>query len=200
MGVLALAFARRNLANFFTCIRIVLIPVVVWLIIVMNTQEVDASHFWALLVFVFAALTDFIDGQLARRLDIITEFGKIVDPLADRLLVISVLIALMIGEFMPIWMGVLIIARDVIILLGAPFVGITDKETREKLAVHWTGKAATAFLFTAICLFILLNLPGDMHIIGFIVFCIGIFFSYLSGFIYFLRGIKLMRGKEEVAS
>lgn len=193
-----MAFARRNLANFFTCIRIVLIPVVIWLILVMNTQEVDASHFWALVVFVFAASTDFIDGQLARHMDIITEFGKIADPLADRLLVISVLIALMVGEFMPIWMGVLIIARDVIILLGAPIVGITDKETREKLAVHWTGKAATACLFSAICFFIFFNLPGQVNLAGFIFFCVGIFFSYLSGFIYFVRGIKLMRGKEEV--
>jgi CDP-diacylglycerol--glycerol-3-phosphate 3-phosphatidyltransferase len=189
---------RRNLANFFTCIRIALIPVVIWLILAMSTQEINASHYWALGVFVFAALTDFIDGQLARRMDIISEFGKIADPLADRLLVISVLIALMVGEFMPVWMGVLIIARDIIILAGAPVVGITDKETREKLSVHWTGKAATAFLFTAICLFILLNLPGDVHILGFVVFCIGIFFSYLSGFIYFHRGIKLMRGKEEI--
>jgi len=190
-----LAYIRRNLANFFTCVRIVLIPVVVWLILDMNALEVDSSHAWALAVFLFAALTDFIDGQLARRLDIISEFGKIVDPLADRLLVISVLVALMVGEFMPIWMGVLIIARDVIILIGAPVVGITDKETREKLAVHWTGKVATAFLFTAICFFILFNLPGQVNIAGFVFFCVGIFFSYLSGFIYFQRGINLIKGK-----
>lgn len=185
---------RRNLANFFTCLRIALIPVVIWLIATASTTEVDASHAWALGVFLFAASTDFIDGQLARRLDIISEFGKLVDPLADRLLVISVLIALMVREFMPIWMGVLIVARDILILIAAPLVGIRDKETREKLAVHWTGKLATALLFTAICIFILWNLPGEVNLVGFIIFCVGIFFSYLSGFIYMLRGITLVRG------
>ncbi|MDY6794312.1 MAG: CDP-diacylglycerol--glycerol-3-phosphate 3-phosphatidyltransferase [Actinomycetota bacterium] len=190
---------RRNLANFFTCLRIALIPVILWLVFTASTREsADASHAWALGVFLFAALTDFIDGQLARRLDIITEFGKLVDPLADRLLVISVLVALMWRDFIPIWMGVLIVARDVFLLIAAPMVGITDKETREKLAVHWTGKAATALLFVAICIFILFNLPGEVNLVGFIIFCIGIFFSYLSGFIYIRRGIKLIRGQEVI--
>lgn len=192
---------RRNLANFFTCLRIVLIPVVLWLIFTASGENApDASHAWALGVFLFAALTDFIDGQLARRLDTITEFGKLVDPLADRLLVISVLIALMWRDFMPIWMGVLIVARDVFLLMAAPMVGINDKETREKLAVHWTGKAATALLFTAICIFTLFNLPGQVNLVGFIIFCVGILFSYLSGFIYIGRGIKLIRGEEVTIS
>lgn len=197
---------KRNLANFFTCMRIVLIPVILWLISIMSTMEVDAAHYWALGVFVFAASTDFIDGQIARRTNTISDFGKLVDPLADRLLVISVLIALMLRSFMPIWMGVLIVGRDVLMLLGAPIIGINDKEVREKLAVHWTGKAATAFLFTAICTFIIWNLPqetttigfpGKMNPIGLILFCFGIVFSYTSAFIYIRRGVTLMRSKRE---
>lgn len=191
---------KRNLANFFTCLRIILIPVVLWLISIMSTETVDAAHYWAVGVFIFAASTDFIDGQIARRTNTISEFGKLVDPLADRLLVISVLIALMWRDFLPIWMGVLIVARDVLMLAGAPLVGIKDKEVREKMAVHWTGKAATASLFTAICLFIAWNLPDaeggaffdKVNPIGFAIFCIGIVFSYVSGFIYIRRGIKLI--------
>ncbi len=191
---------KRNLANFFTCLRIILIPVVLWLISIMSTQTVDAAHYWAVGVFIFAASTDFIDGQIARRTNTISEFGKLVDPLADRLLVISVLIALMWRDFLPIWMGVLIVARDVLMLAGAPLVGIKDKEVREKMAVHWTGKAATASLFMAICLFIAWNLPDaaggsffdKVNPIGFAIFCIGIVFSYVSGFIYIRRGIKLI--------
>jgi CDP-diacylglycerol--glycerol-3-phosphate 3-phosphatidyltransferase len=187
---------RKNLANIFTCMRIALIPVVLWLISIASTQRIDAAHYWALGVFLFAASTDFIDGQIARRTNTISEFGKLVDPLADRLLVISVLIALMWRDFMPIWMGVLIVSRDVLMLIGAPIIGINDKEVREKLAVHWTGKLATALLFTAICLFILLNLPGDVNIVGFIIFCAGIVFSYVSAFIYIRRAIELVRTPE----
>jgi cardiolipin synthase (CMP-forming) len=189
---------KRNLANFFTCLRILLIPVLLWLISIESTYKVDAAHVWALGVFLFAALTDFIDGQIARRTNTISEFGKLVDPLADRLLVISVLVALMWRDFLPIWMGVLIVARDVLMLIGAPFVGIKDKEVREKLAVHWTGKAATALLFISICIFILWNLPGHMNIVGFIIYCIGIAFSYISGYIYISRGIKLIKRSDEV--
>ena len=183
---------RKNVANIITCLRIVLIPVIIWLISVMSTQEMDAAHAWALGVFVFAASTDFIDGQIARRTNTISEFGKLVDPLADRLLVISVLLALMWRGFMPVWMGVLIVGRDILMLIGAPIVGIKDQDVREKLAVHWTGKVATALLFTAICVFILWNLPGRVNVAGFALFCAGIAFSYLSGFIYIRRGIKLI--------
>ncbi|MBN2025876.1 MAG: CDP-diacylglycerol--glycerol-3-phosphate 3-phosphatidyltransferase [Actinobacteria bacterium] len=191
---------KKNIANFFTCLRIFLIPVVIWLISIMSKETVDAEHWWALGVFMFAASTDFIDGQIARRTNTISEFGKLVDPLADRLLVISVLVALMWREFIPLWMGILIVSRDVLMLAGAPIIGINDKEVREKLAVHWTGKAATALLFTSICLFILLNLPakadagffGKVNPVGFVIFCLGIVFSYLSGFIYVRRGIKLI--------
>jgi len=191
---------RKNVANFFTCLRIILIPLILWLISIMSQETVDAAHYWALGVFLFAASTDFIDGQIARRTNTISEFGKLVDPLADRLLVISVLVALMWRDFLPLWMGILIVGRDVLMLIGAPVVGINDKEVREKLAVHWTGKAATALLFTSICLFILLNLPqkidagffGKVNPVGFAIFCVGIVFSYVSGFIYIRRGIKLI--------
>lgn len=190
---------RRNVANFFTCLRIILIPVVLWLISVMSRQTSDAAHYWALGVFMFAASTDFIDGQIARRTNTISEFGKLVDPLADRLLVISVLIALMWRNFLPVWMGVLIVSRDVLMLVGAPVIGINDKEVREKLAVHWTGKAATALLFVSICLFIAWNVPDaaggffvKVNPVGFFIFCAGIVFSYVSGFIYIRRGITLI--------
>lgn len=189
---------RKNIANFFTCLRIILIPVVVWLIFAASGDRRDAAHAWALGFFLFAASTDFIDGQLARRMDIISEFGKVVDPLADRLLVISVLVALMWRGFMPLWMGILIVSRDVLMLLGAPIIGIRDKEIRERLAVHWTGKAATAILFTAICVFILFNTESHVNVFGLVLFCVGILFSYLSGFIYVGRGIKILREKEGV--
>ncbi len=183
---------RKNLANIFTCMRIALIPLVIWLIFAASAHEMDAAHAWALAVFLFAALTDFIDGQIARRTNTISEFGKVVDPLADRLLVISVLVALMWRRFMPLWMGLVIVGRDVLMLVGAPVVGIRDKETREKLAVHWTGKLATALLFVSICIFILWNVEHHVNPVGMVIFCVGILFSYVSGFIYMRRGIKLL--------
>ncbi len=196
----------RNLANIITVMRLFFIPFVIWFILESSTTEIDAWHYLALFSFIFAALTDFLDGQIARRTDTITEFGKIVDPLADRLLVISVLITLMIKEFLPLWMGLLIVSRDVLMLVGAPLVGINRQEVRDRLAVHMTGKLATAFLFLSICVFLMLNTPEywiseslPVSIYGFIPFVIGVIFSYTSGFIYIYRGIDILKNlkKEE---
>jgi CDP-diacylglycerol--glycerol-3-phosphate 3-phosphatidyltransferase len=191
-----------NLANIFSVMRLALVPFVIWFIIESSAQDlvIDGWRWAALICFVFAASTDFIDGQIARRTDTITEFGKLVDPLADRLLVISVLVTLMAVGFLPLWMGILIVSRDLLMLAGAPLVGINRQEVRDRLAVHWTGKAATAFLFGAICFFLILNtqpywisdsLPVCWY--GFVLFCIGVVFSYVSGFIYIFRGIDILR-------
>lgn len=189
-----------NLANIITVMRLLFIPFVIWFIFASSDTEIDAWHYAALFSFILAASTDFLDGQIARRTDTITEFGKVVDPLADRLLVISVLLALMIKGFLPLWMGILIVSRDVLMLVGAPLVGINRQEVRDRLAVHMTGKLATAFLFGAICVFLFLNTPEyyisdslPVSIYGFVLFLIGVVFSYVSGFIYIRRGIDILK-------
>ena len=200
----------RNLANIITVMRLFFIPFVIWFIVASPTEKIDGWHYAALFSFLFAAGTDFLDGQIARRTDTITEFGKMVDPLADRLLVISVLVTLMAKEFMPLWMGILVISRDILMLLGAPLVGINRQEVRDRLAVHWTGKLATAFIFTSICVFLMLNTPYwinsprgvlGVNIYGFVLFMIGVVFSYASGFIYVFRGIDILKNldKKEAA-
>jgi CDP-diacylglycerol--glycerol-3-phosphate 3-phosphatidyltransferase len=169
------------------------IPFVVWLLATANGGAVDARHAWALGLFIGAALTDFLDGQIARRTNTITEFGKIVDPLADRLLVISALVVLMARQFMPLWMGILIVSRDVIMLAGAPIVGIKEPD---KIAVHWTGKVATALLFLSLCFFILWGRKGYLQPVGFWLFLPGILFSYISGLIYLYRGIMTVKHRD----
>ncbi len=187
------SWLKRNLANILTVLRMIAVPIVIWLLATASATGVDAKHSWALGLFIAAAWTDFFDGQIARRTNTISEFGKVVDPLADRLLVIGCLLTLVIRDFMPLWMGILIVARDVIMLVGSPIVGIKE---REKIAVHWTGKVATAFLFLAICFFILWGRPGYIQTAGFWIFLPGIFFSYVSGFIYLRRGIMTVKHRE----
>ncbi len=190
----AFTLIKRHLANALTVLRLAAVPVVVWLLAVASSEGVDAYHAWALGLFIAAAWTDFLDGQIARRTNTITEFGKLVDPLADRLLVISTLLVLVIRDFMPLWMGLLIVGRDVIMLVGSPIIGIKE---REKIAVHWTGKVATAFLFLAICFFILWGRPGYVQPVGFWIFLPGILFSYISGLIYLYRGIMTVKHRNQ---
>lgn len=192
-------FLAHNFANIITLVRLLLAPAVVYFIARASKETLDGWHYAALFAFLAAAFTDFLDGQIARRTDTITEFGKVVDPLADRLLVISVLLALMIRSFMPWWMGLIIVSRDLLMLVGAPLVGINRQEVRDRLAVHWTGKLATALLFVAICIFITWNAPEHINPslkvnpVGFAFFAAGVAFSYLSAYIYVSRGIKILR-------
>ena len=197
-----------NLANIITVMRLLFIPFVVWFIVASSNQrvEIDGWRYAALFSFMLAAGTDFLDGQIARRTDTITEFGKMIDPLADRLLVISVLVTLMAVDFLPLWMGILVVSRDVLMLLGAPLIGMNRQEVRDRLAVHMTGKLATAFLFAAICVFLVLNTDSTINqtlhvnIYGFVLFLIGVIFSYTSGFIYIYRGIDILKSlKQEEA-
>jgi cardiolipin synthase (CMP-forming) len=100
-----------NLPNLLTLIRILLIPLFVILII-------DHSFWWALIVFALAGITDGLDGLIARITHQRTELGAYLDPIADKLLLSAGFITLAIIEMVPSWLAVIVIARDMIILLG----------------------------------------------------------------------------------
>lgn len=188
-------FFLRNLANIFTLARLALIPVTAYALIRMDSLSSE-GHFLALSLFWLAAVTDFIDGQIARRTDTESEFGRIADPLADRMLAISTLLILLFRSLIPIWMAILVIARDVLIVAAAPLIGL-KKENREQLNVHWTGKLATALLFLGLCFFIMYNTKHHVNEAGFAIFTAGIVFSYFSGFIYVHKGITLIRNNKK---
>lgn len=97
-----------NLPNKLSLTRIALIPVMVVLMYPNNT----VCSILAVIVFALAALTDFLDGSIARKRGIITDFGKFVDPVADKLLVLSAMIMLIHQDVMPAWIVVVILARE----------------------------------------------------------------------------------------
>ena len=101
-----------NIANFISIGRLLSSPVVVWLIIKHEYQ----LAFW---VFVIAGLSDAVDGFIAKRFDMETEFGKYLDPIADKVLLVSVYVALGLGELLPTWLVIMVVFRDVIIVGGA---------------------------------------------------------------------------------
>jgi len=100
-----------NLPNAITILRILLIPVFVWLYL----EPTPERALWAGLVFGAAAFTDFLDGYLARRSGQITNLGKLLDPVADKLLVASGLILLVQVQQIPVWLAIVMIARELIV-------------------------------------------------------------------------------------
>jgi len=134
-----------NVPNTVSVIRLLLIPWFVWL--ALNDQTA-----WAGVLLGVIGATDWIDGYLARRLDQVTEVGKMLDPIADRLAVaVAVILGLVVGV-LPAWFGWGIIVREVVIGIGAIY-GWTNGVKR--LDVRWLGKLATLLLYFGVTTFYL---------------------------------------------
>jgi CDP-diacylglycerol--glycerol-3-phosphate 3-phosphatidyltransferase len=131
-----------NLPNVLTVLRIMLVPVLV-VALLGNTPEGDVL---AAVVFSLASLTDFIDGYLARSRDSITTFGKLMDPLADKLLIVAALISLVSLHRLPGWIAMVIITREfavTVLRLGATQAGVV-------MAASMFGKVKTCLQIAAI--------------------------------------------------
>jgi CDP-diacylglycerol---glycerol-3-phosphate 3-phosphatidyltransferase len=142
MSARAVPVPLQQLPNALTVGRLLLIPVFVALML-----QADGGHSWAAgIVFAIAGITDQIDGFLARRWHVESEFGKVADPLADRLMIDAAVILLFVAGHMP-WVGlVVVLGRDVLLMLGYKAVSPQGYE----LQVNMIGKAATWLLYAGI--------------------------------------------------
>lgn len=136
-----------NLPNKLTMFRVILIPVFVLFMLV----DITLYDKWiALAIFIIASLTDLLDGKIARKYNLVTNFGKFMDPLADKLLVCSALICLVALNKIPAWMVIVIIAREFIIS-GFRLIAADNGVV---IAASYWGKFKTTFQMVMICLMI----------------------------------------------
>ncbi|MCI9397023.1 MAG: CDP-diacylglycerol--glycerol-3-phosphate 3-phosphatidyltransferase [Lachnospiraceae bacterium] len=136
-----------NLPNKLTIFRVILIPFFVVLLLF----DITAYDKWiALAIFIVASLTDFLDGYIARKYNLVTNFGKFMDPLADKLLVCSAMICLVELARIPAWVVIVIIAREFIIS-GFRLVA---SDNGVVIAASYWGKFKTTFQIVMICLMI----------------------------------------------
>ena len=136
-----------NLPNKLTIFRVILIP---FFVVLLLFDITDYDKWIALAVFIIASLTDFLDGHIARKYNLVTNFGKFMDPLADKILVCSALICLVELERIPSWIVILIIAREFIIS-GFRLVA---SDNGVVIAASYWGKFKTTFQILMICLMI----------------------------------------------
>jgi cardiolipin synthase len=130
-----------NLPNVLSLTRVLLIPIFIILMI-------DKLYGWALVTFAIAGITDGADGLLARLTDQKTELGAYLDPIADKLLLMSSFITLAILKMLPSWLAVVVITRDVIIALGFFVFLLTDK--RPTMRPSFISKMTTTFQISTI--------------------------------------------------
>ena len=144
----AVAASHRVLTvpNIVSIIRLAGVPLFLWLVLV---PEADA---WALVVLMLSGISDYLDGYLARKLNQTSELGAILDPVADRLYILSTVIGLAVRGIIPWWLALLLPARDAFLWVLVPFLRTRGYSS---LPVHFLGKAATANLLYAFPLLLL---------------------------------------------
>ena len=147
-----------NLPNKLTLFRVILIPFFVFFLLAPYFE--GYGIFIAVAIFIVASITDFLDGKIARKYNLVTNFGKFMDPLADKLLVCSALICLIQLESIPAWVVIIIIAREFII---SGFRLIASDNGVVIAASYW-GKFKTAFQMLTVIVLIL-NIPNKVFII-----------------------------------
>lgn len=170
-----------NLPNSLTVFRILLVPVFVGLLLY---QFYD----YALAILLIAALTDALDGAIARRTNQRTRLGEYLDPLADKLLLVSAIVTLSVLDFIPVWTVILVVSRDAILLLGTVLANLTD--TAIDIAPTWLGKRTTLVQIcyvVAVILFATGRVPAQV-VTPFLVVMVA--FTIGSGVQYLYRGIQ----------
>ena len=139
-----------NLPNKLTTLRVIMIPFFVFFLLWQNGEN-RTFRMIALALFIIASLTDLLDGKIARKYNLVTNFGKFMDPLADKLLVCSALICLIELNALPAWMVIVIISREFII---SGFRLIASDNGGGIAASYW-GKFKTTFQMVSVVLLIL---------------------------------------------
>ncbi|HBJ24815.1 MAG TPA: CDP-diacylglycerol--glycerol-3-phosphate 3-phosphatidyltransferase [Ruminococcaceae bacterium] len=138
-----------NLPNKLTVMRVVMVP---FFVAFMLIGAIPYNYLWALLVFAAASITDMLDGKIARKYNLITNFGKFLDPLADKILVASALICFVQLGWCSAWVTALILAREFVVSGVRLVAASSDKKV--VIAAGMLGKMKTAMTMVAICVII----------------------------------------------
>lgn len=188
----------KNIPNILTIIRFILIPVILYFIITGN-------YLLGFVFFTLSGITDILDGTIARKYNLISTFGKLMDPLADKLTQISVLATLTFKDIIPIWILVIVILKELIMIIGASFLYGKDVVVYSK----WFGKLATVLFYLAIVLSLIdkqFGFTGIWRNIDMVLYCVALVSTVFSLIMYvkylykdgFIDKSDLKKEKQEV--
>lgn len=174
-----------NLPNKLTILRVIMVP---FFVLFMLTDIGGPANKWiTLLIFVVASLTDLLDGKIARKYNLVTNFGKFMDPLADKLLVCSAMICLVAMDEITAWIVIVIISREFIISgfrLVAADSGVV-------IAASYWGKFKTVFQM-AMIIVLIADLGGFFHTIGMILVWIALALTIISLIDYVIKNRQVL--------
>ncbi len=167
---------QKNIPNILTILRFILIPVILYFIF-------TGHYLLGFIFFTISGITDILDGAIARKFNLITNFGKLMDPLADKLTQISVLATLVFQKIIPFWILIVVLLKELLMIIGASFLYGKDVVVYSK----WFGKLATVLFYLAIVCSLInkeFALTGIWQNLDFILYCIAVIATIFSFIMY----------------
>lgn len=174
--------------NILTGLRLTAMPVIVWLILADNGEN-GQGRWWALFVFLVASATDFLDGHLARRWKVVSSFGKLADPIADKVMVLAVLAALCTVDGIPWWPVIVLVVREVAVTLGR--LAVAKKVV---IPASGGGKLKTFIQIAAITFFLWPPSPALVDDVAWWCLIAAVAVAVVSGVDYMRRILAAWRG------
>ena len=178
------------LPNLLSLIRIALVPV----FIITYFTDADEIKTWALVIYVIAFITDALDGYIARKYDLISNLGKVLDPLGDKLMMTAALLCMVISGRLPVWTVAVVVAKESVMGIGG--LVIHRRAKTEIPASNIFGKTATVvFVFACVVIMIFPALP-DVYATSLIALAIGLTFAALISYVMTYRAVMKKRSEE----
>ena len=172
-------------ANKITILRMILVPVLVVLLYL----NFPGHIYWALAVFVIASISDFLDGYIARHYHQVSDFGKFMDPLADKLLVVSAMMVFVEQGYFPGWALLIVVAREFAVT-GLRLIAVDNGRV---IAAAWSGKIKTASTMVGLILMMLIGIPHNVTWLNTIVWIIIVVTTVYSGAEYFYKNRDVLK-------
>lgn len=175
----------KNIPNLLTTIRLLLVPIFP----IVYFSNLENAHYFALIIFLIAGFTDFLDGYIARKYDVVSNFGTAFDPLADKLMLLIALFSLYLDHYIPLWVLIIMLVKECILILSGIFL-YTRKE-KVIIPANIFGKLATVVFSFAVVL--LLITPDAKWLQYLLMFAVGL---KLIAFSSYVKAILLHRKKK----
>lgn len=181
-----------TIPNVLSFLRLLGVPLFLWLVLV---EEADTL---AIVVLAVSGFTDYLDGKLARRWNQISRVGQLLDPLADRLYILSTIVAFTLRDIIPLWFAVLLVSRDVFMTILVAV--LKARRGMTGLPVHFLGKAATACLLYAFPLLLWGDgdgtLPMLARVFGWAFVIWGVALYWWAAALYLVQARRVIRGAD----
>ena len=169
----------KNVPNALTIARFIFIPFIL-------TSLINDNYVLTFILLTLSALTDVLDGYIARKFDLISNFGKLVDPLADKSTQIAILTTLALKDIIPIWMIIIIFLKEFVMIAGASFLYGKELVVSSK----WYGKLATVLFYIAIVSSLTIKYFNISFKFDIYIYYLALAFTVFSLIMYFIAFYK----------